>query len=215
LNATLQDGMTTYSTLALVDLLDAFSSNDPVPGGGSASALAGSLGVSLLLMVAGIPRTRTGAPEETADLAEASARLRPLRETLMGLIDADADAYGGVMRAFKLPKASDAEKLARRQAVEAALHEATQTPLETMRACQQALRGSIVVGRCCAPSAKSDASVGVELLLAAVKGSGRNVETNVHGMKDASYVARVTEECRQLRADSEADARAAWDALRP
>ena len=58
--------MTSYSTMALPDLLDAFASNEPVPGGGSAAALAGAVGVSLLVMGAGLPKTRTGAPEEAA-----------------------------------------------------------------------------------------------------------------------------------------------------
>src|SRR5690554_1138720 len=78
-----------YADYALIDLLDAFASNEPLPGGGSASALAGALGVSLLLMVCGLPKTRSGAnaPEEAADLAQASARLRPLRDRLVELID--------------------------------------------------------------------------------------------------------------------------------
>jgi len=70
-----------FSEFALIDLLDAFASNTPVPGGGSAAALAGALGVSLLIMAAGLPKSRTGAPEEAADLAEAAARLRPLSLT--------------------------------------------------------------------------------------------------------------------------------------
>jgi formiminotetrahydrofolate cyclodeaminase len=69
-----------FAEMALADLMDAFSSTDAVPGGGSAAALAGAVGVSLLLMVAGFPKTKTGAPEETADLAEAASRLHPLRD---------------------------------------------------------------------------------------------------------------------------------------
>ena len=98
-----------YSEFALIDLLDAFASNDPVPGGGSAAALAGALGVSLLVMAASPPKSRTGAPEETADLAEATTRLRRLRDTLVELIDADANAYRAVTAAMKLPKGSKQE----------------------------------------------------------------------------------------------------------
>ena len=99
-----------YSEFALIDLLDAFASNTPVPGGGSAAALAGALGVSLLVMAAGLPKSRTGAPEEAADLAEAGARLRPLRDAMVQLIDADSDAYRAVMAAIKLPNTADEEK---------------------------------------------------------------------------------------------------------
>src|SRR5918995_906731 len=112
--------MATYSTYALADLLDAFASNEPVPGGGSAAALAGALGVSLLIMVTGLPKTRTGAPEEAADLAEAAARLRPLRDTLAALIDRDSEAYTAVIEAMRLPKDTDANKQHRRAAIEAA-----------------------------------------------------------------------------------------------
>src|SRR6185436_15770884 len=110
--------MTSYSTMAVEDLLDAFASSEPVPGGGSASALAGALGVSLLMMVAGLPKTRTGAPEEAADLSEASSRLRPLREALTALIDRDSEAYEAVVAAYRLPKSTGAEHAARRAAIE-------------------------------------------------------------------------------------------------
>ena len=99
-----------YSDLVLTDLLDAFSSSDPYPGGGSAAALAGALGVSLLLMAAGVTRTRTGTPEEAADLAEASSRLRPLRDTLTSLVDADSAAYQAVVKAMRRPKGTDGER---------------------------------------------------------------------------------------------------------
>src|ERR687897_2784878 len=99
-----------YAQIALADLLDAFASNEPVPGGGSAAALAGAVGASLLIMVTGLPKTKTGTPEEAADLAEAAARLRPLRETLAALIDQDSEAYEAVLEAMRLPKDTDANK---------------------------------------------------------------------------------------------------------
>jgi formiminotetrahydrofolate cyclodeaminase len=201
--------MPTYSTLPLADVLDAFASNDPLPGGGSASALAGALGVSLLLMVAGHPKTRTGAPEEVADLAQAAARLRPLREVLTSLVDRDSDAYRAVLNAFRLPQNSDAEKTSRRDAIQSAFRSATDVPLETMRACQQALRGALVVLGCGARIAATDAGVAVELLLAAVRGSGLNVSANLGEVKDQTYVTRVEVERRQLESDSTADAASA------
>src|SRR6185436_12064808 len=116
------------------DLLDAFASNEAVPGGGSAAALAGAVGVSLLITVASLPKTRTGAPEEAADLSEAAARLRPLRETLTSLVDQDSDAYQAVLAAYRLAKSTDAEKAARRDAIQDAMRGATEIPLATMRA---------------------------------------------------------------------------------
>src|SRR5688572_10912471 len=111
-------------TMTVTDLLDAFAASEPVPGGGSAAALAGAIGVSLLIMVAALPRTRTGAPEEAADLSEASARLRHLRELLTSLVEQDSLAYSSVRDAMRLPKATDAETQSRRAAIDAALLQA-------------------------------------------------------------------------------------------
>lgn len=204
-----------YATMAVADLLDALASNEPVPGGGSASALAGAVGVSLLIMVAGLPKTKTGAPEEAADLAEASARLRPIRDTLASLIDQDSDAYAAVVAAMRLPYVTEAEKQTRRDAIEAAMREATDVPMETMRACQQALRGGVIVAENGNRNAGSDTGVAIELLLAALRGAGMNVDVNLKSVSDAALVERVATERRQLEVDATADARRATSWLRP
>jgi formiminotetrahydrofolate cyclodeaminase len=195
-----------YADYTVIDLLDAFASNEPLPGGGSGAALAGALGVSLLLMVAGLPKTRSSAPEEAADLAEASARLRPLRDRLVELIDRDSEAYRSLIAAFRLPKASAEEQRARKTAVQAAMRAATEVPLETMRECQQALAGSVIVARNGHRPAASDAGTAVELLLAAVRGSGMNVDANLTGIADQHYCDVIRTERQQLAADSHADA---------
>ena len=202
-----------FAEMALADLIDAFSSTDAVPGGGSAAALAGAVGVSLLMMVAGLPKTRTGAPEETADLAEASSRLHPLRDSLLELVDRDSDAYRQVMEAFRLPKQSDADKATRKEAIGAATRMATEAPLDTMRACQQALRGAVIVALNGSRTTTSDAGVAVELLVAALRGARLNVEINLSGLNDVAYVARVREEVDELESDAAEDAERARRAL--
>ena len=195
-----------YSEFAVIDLLDAFSSNAPVPGGGSAAALAGALGVSLLVMAASLPKSKSGAPEEAADLAEAAARLRPLRDTLIQLIDADSSAYRAVMAALKMPKTSPAEKAARGDALQSAMKAATDVPLDVMRVGQQALAGAVVVAKNCYRLAGSDVAMGIELLGATTRGSALSIDGNLGGITDASYTARVSAERDQLAADSARDA---------
>ena len=202
-----------YSTYALSDLLDAFSSNDPAPGGGAASALAGAVGVSLLMMVAGVPRTRTGVAEEAADLAEASARLRPIRDQLTSLIDRDSDAYRAVIAAYRMPNGSDTDRTVRREAIRDAMRGATDTPIETLRLCQQALEGAGVVARNGATSAASDVRVAVELLVAAARGAALNVDTNLPLVKDEAFAAGVRPEREALEADVMAAAERARAAL--
>ena len=200
--------------MALADLIDAFASTDAVPGGGSAAALAGTVGVSLLLMVAGLPKTKTGAPEETADLAEASSRLHPLRDGLLDLVDRDSDAYREVLAAFRLPKGSEAEKATRREAIDRATRSATDAPLDVMRLCQQALRGAVIVASNGSRKTTSDVGVAVELLVAALRGARLNVEINLAGLDDEAYTGRVREEVEELASDADEDAERARGALR-
>jgi formiminotetrahydrofolate cyclodeaminase len=202
-----------FVEMAVADLLDAFSSTDAVPGGGSAAALGGAIGVSLLLMVAGLPKTRTGAPEETADLAEAASRLHPLRDALLALVDRDSNAYRQVLAAYRLPRESDTQKTTRTTAIEVATRGAIDAPLDTMRASQQALRGSVIVAMNGSRRTTSDVGVAVELLTASLRGARLNVEINLIALKDAAYVAQVTEEVQQLESDAAADAQRARRAL--
>ena len=202
-----------YSQMAVIDLLDAFASNEPVPGGGSAAALAGAIGTSLLIMVAGLQKTRTGAPEELADLAEASARLRPIRDSLVTLVDEDSAAYAAVIIAMQLPNVTDEDKHARRTAIDAAMRGAIDVPMDTMRCCQQALRGALVVAEGGNVHARTDTAIGVELLLTGLHGAGMNVDVNMPSVTDADYADRVREERRELEAEGDADARRARERL--
>lgn len=190
--------MSEYSRLSLVELLDAFASNTPVPGGGSAAALAGAVGASLLIMVASLPKTRQGTSEERAALDAAAVRLKPLRDELASLVDRDSDSYTSVMNAYRLPKSNEEEKAVRKSAIDAAMRAATEAPLATMRACHQVMREAPAIVEHGAPSAASDAAVAIELLATAARGAALNVDTNTAGMKDAEYVGRVTRERHDL-----------------
>lgn len=193
------------STLTVEGLLDAFASSTPVPGGGSAAALAGATGAALLIMVASLPKTRTGASSESPELDAAAGRLRPLRETLTALIDRDAAAYTSVIDALRLPKADESQVSSRRQAIDSALRGATDTPLDTMRACRQALADALIVATHGAPSARSDVGVAIELLRAALRGAGMNVDANLASLKEAAYVRRVSAERQRLESESAVD----------
>ncbi len=190
--------MSDFTRRPLADVLDAFASSDPVPGGGSAGALTGALGVSLLLMVAGMDKTRNNMPEEVADLAAAAARLRPIREELTAIVEEDSRAYVDVLNALKLPRSTDEEAGARRIAVAHAMRVATEIPLRAMRLCEEALREAPTVARFGNPNASTDAAVGAKLLFAALEGAALNVEVNLPGVKDAEFAQLAREERQSL-----------------
>jgi len=180
------------------DLLTAFSSSDPTPGGGSASALASSIGASLLMMVAGLPKTRTNADEERAALEKAALVLNGLRRELTDAIDADTAAYDQVVAAFKLPKATPQEQEARKAAIQRALRTATDVPLGVVRLSMQALAQAAIVAAHGNPSAASDVGVAKALLAAGADGARMNVEINLDGVKDDAYREAVRAELSAL-----------------
>ena len=185
------------------ELLSAFSSSDPTPGGGSASALASAVGASLLMMVARLPKTRTNAPEERAPLQDAAQTIERLREKLAAAIDTDTGAYDRVVAAYRLPKSSAEEQAARQDAIQAALRAATDVPLDVVRWSARALEQAAIVAQYGHRAAGSDIGVAVALLVAGGRGALMNVETNLGGVKDAAYAEAVRSESRELAAATE------------
>jgi formiminotetrahydrofolate cyclodeaminase len=180
------------------ELLDAFSSPSPTPGGGSASALAGAIAASLLAMVAGMPKTKTGAPAEREALDTARPALAALRFTLVDLIDRDAAAYDMVVDAYRKPKGTEEEKAARKSAIQRAMRVATDVPLETARAAAQLVAHGRVIAECGNPNAKSDVGVAMSLAMTAYSGARMNVEINLDGVGDPAYTDAVRRELTAL-----------------
>ena len=188
------------------DLLTAFSAASPTPGGGSAAALASAVGASLLMMVAGLPKTRTGSADDRAALAPAGGVLADIRKRLTDAIDADTAAYDQVVAAYKLPKASADEQSARKAAIQRALRAATDVPLGVVRLSAAALSEAITVATHGHRAAASDVGVAVALLRAGTRGARLNVEINIGSISDAAHADAVAAETARL---SEAAARAA------
>jgi formiminotetrahydrofolate cyclodeaminase len=182
----------------VTDLLDAFASPDPTPGGGSAAALTGALGASLLAMVAGMPKAKTTEDEPRAALAAARTRLLDARATLLTLIDRDSAAYDGVVAAYRRPKDTDADKAARKAAIQQALRLATEVPLETATRCSDAIRDGATVEAYGNPNASSDVGTGLALLRAGLHGALLNVEVNLGALTDADLVAAIRQRMAEL-----------------
>ena len=119
--------------LPVSGLIAAFGSTSPTPGGGSASALAGAAGAALLAMVAAMPKNRASTADDASLLQAAGTRCGARSEALLDLVNRDSEAYDAVVAAYRLPKASDDEKAARKTGIQAAMKKAAETPLETMR----------------------------------------------------------------------------------
>ncbi len=196
------------------DLLAAFSSEAPTPGGGSAAAYAAAMGTSLLVMVSHLRKSRHNTDEERGVLRDAGARLLALRDELAPLTDEDASAFDAVMAAFRLPKGSDDEKAARADAIQGATLRATLAPLRVMQLSTDALMLALTVARFGNRNAASDVHVGVSLLLAAVGGANENVEINLASLADEGRRLSLREDASTLRTRAAQAASQAKAALR-
>jgi formiminotetrahydrofolate cyclodeaminase len=166
------------------------------------------MGAALLMMVAGLPKTRHGSDAERVQLSEARATLTSVKERLLALADADTNAYNEVLAAYRLAKGSEAEKAARRSSIQAAMKGATEAPLDTLRTVSEAMRQAKAVAKCGNPSAASDVRVALELLEAAGSGAAANVEINLASLDDEAYrktsAATMMEISNRLTEDSAA-----------
>ena len=180
------------------DLLAAFGSSDPTPGGGSACALASAVGASLLMMVAGLPKTRAGSDENRAALQAATQALSGLRQSLTEAIDADTAAYESVVAAYRMPKGSVEEQQERKRAIQRALRSATEVPLGVMRLSAQTLEQAAAVAAHGNRAAASDVGVAAALLRAGATGARLNVDTNLDSIVDEGYRETARAEVRGL-----------------
>jgi methenyltetrahydrofolate cyclohydrolase len=191
--------VTKFTDMTVAQLLAALASPNPTPGGGTAAAIAGAMGTSLLVMVAGLAKSKNNLDDEKSALANARAALEPISSRLMQLADADTDAFDQVMAAYRKPKATDEEKAARTKAIQSALRGATEVPLDTLRACVDALSHAKAVEDFGNASAASDVGVAIGLLRAAAQGAAANVEINLTGLKDEAYKNATAAETARLR----------------
>lgn len=205
--------MNKFSDMTVGQLLAALASPDPTPGGGTAAAIAGAMGASLLLMVSGLAKSRNNTDDEKAALATARAAIEPIASRLSELADADTESFNHVMAAYRLPKASDDEKAARTKAIQSALRGATEVPLQTLRACADAIAHGRAVADHGNRSAASDVGVAMGLLKAAADGAAANVQINLGGLKDESFKNTAAEETARLSAQAATDAGTALAAV--
>lgn len=168
----------TLPALSLTEFLDRLASRAPTPGGGSASALAGTTAAALLHMVLELTAGRADDVGE-ATLTELSAAATTLRSELLALVQADAAAYDSVVAARRLPRETDRDTEVRHTQMTLATREATEVPLETVRRASAVLELAERVAAFGVRSAISDVGVAALLAAAAMRGAALNVSINL------------------------------------
>ena len=177
-------------------------SSDPVPGGGSVSALNGALSASLAAMVANLTAGRKKYEAVDALMRDLSSRLSALVEKLACDVDRDADAYNRVFEAFKLPKETDAEKAARSEAIQAATKYAAEVPMDVARSVFAVLPLIREVAEKGNSNAVTDACVSMLCARTAVIGALLNVRINLSSIKDEKYREEMAAEADKIEKET-------------
>lgn len=184
-----------------LDFIEALASKSPVPGGGGASALAGSIGMALGSMVGNLTTGKKKYADVEEDIQALLIESEKLIQRFNQLVEEDAKVFEPLSKAYGMPQSTDEERLRKEEVLQAALIMATEVPLQIAEASlaaillleQYAKKGSRLV--------VSDAGVGAVLCKAALQGAKLNVLINLKLMKDESLKKQFSDRLEEIEAD--------------
>ena len=179
-------------------LLDVTAGKDPVPGGGSISALSGSIAAALTEMVAGLTIGKKKYAEVEEQMKQLVERVQQIRQQLILDIDRDSEAYNVVFAAFQMPKDTDEQKAARSAQIQEATKIAANVPMEVARRVYSLLSDIEEVVSNGNQNAVTDGCVAMMSARNAIIGALFNVRINLTSIKDEQYVADMTAEADRL-----------------
>lgn len=191
-------------SMDLCAFVDTVSSDSPAPGGGSVAALAGALGAALAAMDANLTVGKKGYEAAWEALSALGMKAQTLKRTLLEAVDEDTEAFNGVMEAMRLPKSSDAEKLARSAAIEEAEKRAARVPLRTAGLCLEAMGLCLDAARSGNANSVTDAATGCAMAYAGLQSAVLNVRINVRGLSDGAFRDALLHECDVLESRASA-----------
>lgn len=189
------------SDQTIQNFLDELASSASTPGGGGAAALAGAMGAALVSMVCNLTIGKEKFAGVEADMQQLLAKAEALRSRLTEMMAEDVRAFDTVMAAYRLPKGTDADKAARRDAIQEASKKATLVPLAAARACADVIELCRPAADKGNPNVVSDAGVAVLCAQAGLKSAALNVLINLGAIQDQDFVSKHRAELDQILAE--------------
>ncbi|MAJ43960.1 MAG: glutamate formimidoyltransferase [Candidatus Marinimicrobia bacterium] len=186
------------SSKTIYEFANETSIDSPAPGGGSVSALIGSMGAALSAMVANLSIGKKGFEDKYDSMNHLAVESQFLKNNLLLLIDKDTNAFNDLMTAFRLPKNTELQNKNRYIAIQEATKNATMIPFEILKNCIEGLELALIAADEGNPNSISDAGVAGESLMAAARGSLLNVKINLKDIDDESFKKDLINSCNLL-----------------
>jgi glutamate formiminotransferase / formiminotetrahydrofolate cyclodeaminase len=184
--------------LSLTEFADLTASESPAPGGGSVAAYLGALGAGLGAMVANL----TAQKKDWALFGEWAEKATAYQRELLSLVDADTQAFEGIMEARSLPKNTGEEKAKRTQAIKKATIRAIEVPYRVMQVALKSMEVMEAMARDGNPNSKSDAGVGALCARSAVLGAWLNVCINATASETDQHISSILAEGKKIKSQA-------------
>jgi len=182
------------TSLSLRDFVDETASESPAPGGGTISACMGSFGAALAAMVANLSAHKRGWDDRWEEFSEWAEKAKEIQNELLFLAEEDTLAFKKLMEAYSLPKSTEAETIARDQAICKATIYCIDIPFRVMKT---AFSGFDIIDEMVEkgnPGSLSDAAVGALALRSSVLGAWLNISINISNLRDKKEVEEIQKE---------------------
>ncbi len=187
---------------SIQDFLNQTSSNEPIPGGGSISALNGAIATALAEMLASLTIGKKRYVEIEDEMKQTVDKMGQQRELFFEDIDRDAGAYKTVMDAFKLPKETDEEKAKRSDQIQEATKHAALIPMEIAQRAFDLLADIEYTTRNGNSNAVTDGCISMMTCRTAVLGALLNVRINLGSIKDIDFVKELENRCNTMEIEA-------------
>lgn len=204
----LEEGKNNLVDMSLSGFANETASESPAPGGGSISAYAGVLGVSLGTMVANLSAHKRGWDNRWEEFSDWAAKGQQYKDQLLHLVDEDTYAFNQIMEAFGLPNKTEEDKKLRLKVIEDASKYAMEIPFKVMQVSFESMEVMRAMAEFGNPNSVSDAGVGVLCALTAVEGAFLNVKINAGGIEDKNFTDDLLSRGAEIakKAENERDA---------
>ena len=188
--------------MSVADFTNEVDSNSPAPGGGSVSALASDIGVSLARMMAHLSFEKKKfeqLDEKTKEEFKARFdKLGEIRKELSTLVDKDTESFNEFMKAVKMPKETEEQNKLRAKAIQEATIFSIEVPYKTASLSLEALRLLDFLIKNGNQNAITDIGVGTLMLSAGMEGAILNVKVNLVQIKDKQIYDKYRDGCKEI-----------------